>query len=81
VVWERFIDMAEWPYPLEEAFKGATILLMLLACLMLWRRWSSKRRSVSFGSITCLLSLALVAGMEFVAGRSAAVAVLIRLST
>ena len=67
MVWERYIEMAEWPYPLQEVFKGATILWMLLACLMLWRRWSSKRRPLSFGSITCLLSLALVACMEFVA--------------
>ena len=67
MVWERYVEMAEWPYPLQEVFKGATILCMLLACFMLWRRWSIKRRPLSFGSITCLLSLALVAGMEFVA--------------
>jgi hypothetical protein len=60
------MDMA-WPYPLQEAFKGATILFMLCACFMLWLIRSRKRVPLSFGSITCVLSLALVSDMELIA--------------
>jgi hypothetical protein len=59
--------MVAWPYPLQETFKGATILLMLLACLRLWRRWSGNPMRPSFGSISYVVCLALVTGMEFAA--------------
>lgn len=65
--WERYTNMAEWPYPLQETFKGATVLLMLLACLWLWRRWSGNPLRPSFGSISYVVCLALVTGMEFAA--------------
>jgi len=57
--------MTMWPYPLQETFKGATVLLMLLACLRLCRRWSANPIRPSFGSISCVVGLALVTGMEF----------------
>lgn len=65
--WDRYSNMAQWPYPLQETFKGATVLLMLLVCLRLWRRWSGNPLRASFGSISCVLCLALVTGMEFAA--------------
>jgi len=64
MTWERFIDMAQWPYRLQEVFKALTVVFLLLACLWLWRRRPDNLLRSSPGSISYVVCLTLVTGME-----------------